>query len=151
MLQAQWQLFSFLFHNSDGIICGVRFDDFLSFIIYIYIYTFILRLLVLLPLTFNSHLSAIQGVPIGLVMTDVGHLRSNTSLSRSAVEGLAGLDIKSFEAPPSEAVFGELVVTKEHLCWLCLFLDGQYELPKLTRTLPHTSFLAVVLSCGTFL
>lgn len=53
-----------------------------------------------------TSLRACYGVPIGLVIASIDHVGGRTALSRSSLDGIAGIDVKSFVSPPSDVVLG---------------------------------------------
>ena len=68
-----------------------------------------------------AELRAVHGVPIGLVLASIDHVGGGGSgggggggsgggtLSRSALGGIAGIDVRSFAVPPSDVVLDHLI------------------------------------------
>ena len=57
-----------------------------------------------------TSLRACHGVPIGLVLASIDHVGGSTAaLSRSSLDGLVGIDVRSFAVPPSDVVLDRLM------------------------------------------
>ena len=57
-----------------------------------------------------TSLRACHGVPIGLVLASIDHVGGSTAaLSRSSLDGLVGIDVRSFAVPPSDVVLDSLM------------------------------------------
>jgi len=56
-----------------------------------------------------TSLRACYGVPICLVIASIDQIRGRTTLSRSSLDGIAGIDVRSFVSPPSAVILDNLI------------------------------------------